>query len=155
MTSHFIRYFARRAESIRFQLGLTEQNVSSVEEGKEQTKDGKQVYFAPAPIPNDSAPASSMRGHSSPPGLKGVLSDKGKGLEEYSGEPNDRCAFCEIINEGAPCFKVYEDEHVLAFLDILPIREGHLLVVPSEFLPAPFDLGAALHRGNEGTDAFI
>ncbi|KAI0269855.1 HIT-like protein [Gloeopeniophorella convolvens] len=40
------------------------------------------------------------------------------------------CAFCQIIRRGAPAHRVYEDEHVVAFLDILPLRPGHTLVVP-------------------------
>lgn len=38
--------------------------------------------------------------------------------------------FSKIIAGELPCFKVYEDEHVLAFLDINPIQPGHTLVVP-------------------------
>jgi histidine triad (HIT) family protein len=38
--------------------------------------------------------------------------------------------FSKIIAGELPCFKVYEDEHVLAFLDIHPIQPGHTLVVP-------------------------
>src|SRR5680860_576806 len=39
------------------------------------------------------------------------------------------CIFCKIIAGEAPCYKVYEDEHVLAFLDINPVNPGHTLVV--------------------------
>lgn len=42
------------------------------------------------------------------------------------------CIFCKIINNEMPASKVYEDEHVLAFMDIRPVNEGHLLVVPKE-----------------------
>jgi histidine triad (HIT) family protein len=38
--------------------------------------------------------------------------------------------FSKIISGELPAFKVYEDEHVLAFLDINPIQPGHTLVVP-------------------------
>jgi histidine triad (HIT) family protein len=38
--------------------------------------------------------------------------------------------FSKIIAGELPCFKVYEDEHVLAFLDINPIQPGHTLVIP-------------------------
>ena len=31
-----------------------------------------------------------------------------------------------------PCHRVYEDEHVIAFLDIAPVSRGHVLVVPKE-----------------------
>ena len=40
--------------------------------------------------------------------------------------------FTRIIAGEIPCHRVYEDEHVLAFLDIGPLSEGHLLVIPKE-----------------------
>lgn len=40
------------------------------------------------------------------------------------------CIFCKIIKGEAPCFKVYEDDKVLAFEDISPFSEGHTLVIP-------------------------
>ncbi len=40
--------------------------------------------------------------------------------------------FSKIIRGEIPCHKVYEDEHVLAFLDINPLSEGHTLVIPKE-----------------------
>lgn len=40
--------------------------------------------------------------------------------------------FTRIIRGQIPCHKVYEDEHVLAFLDIAPLSKGHVLVVPKE-----------------------
>ena len=40
--------------------------------------------------------------------------------------------FSKIIRGELPCYKVYEDEHVLAFLDIHPLCEGHTLVIPKE-----------------------
>jgi histidine triad (HIT) family protein len=39
------------------------------------------------------------------------------------------CIFCKIIAGQIPCAKLYENDHVLAFLDIGPISEGHTLVV--------------------------
>ena len=38
--------------------------------------------------------------------------------------------FMRIIRGELPCVKVYEDEDVLAFMDIMPQSEGHTLVVP-------------------------
>ena len=38
--------------------------------------------------------------------------------------------FLKIINGEIPATKVYEDEHVVAFLDIRPVNPGHTLVVP-------------------------
>jgi histidine triad (HIT) family protein len=40
--------------------------------------------------------------------------------------------FTKILRGEIPCHKVYEDEHVLAFLDINPISRGHTLVIPRE-----------------------
>jgi histidine triad (HIT) family protein len=40
--------------------------------------------------------------------------------------------FSEIISGEIPCHKVYEDDHVLAFLDIFPLAKGHTLVIPKE-----------------------
>jgi histidine triad (HIT) family protein len=40
--------------------------------------------------------------------------------------------FSKIIRGEIPCHKVYEDAHVLAFLDINPLSHGHTLVIPKE-----------------------
>lgn len=40
------------------------------------------------------------------------------------------CIFCSIINGDIPCAKVFENEHVLAFLDISQVTKGHTLVIP-------------------------
>lgn len=40
--------------------------------------------------------------------------------------------FSKIISGEIPCHKVYEDAHVLAFLDINPLSRGHTLVIPKE-----------------------
>ena len=40
--------------------------------------------------------------------------------------------FDKILDGSIPCHRVYEDEHVLAFLDIGPLSEGHTLVIPKE-----------------------
>jgi histidine triad (HIT) family protein len=38
--------------------------------------------------------------------------------------------FAKILRGELPCYKVYEDDHVLAFLDIMPRSPGHTLVIP-------------------------
>ena len=43
--------------------------------------------------------------------------------------------FSKILRGEIPCHKVYEDDRVLAFLDIGPVSRGHTLVIPKE--PAP------------------
>lgn len=40
------------------------------------------------------------------------------------------CIFCKIIKGDIPCAKVFEDDKILAFLDIMPANKGHVLVVP-------------------------
>ena len=44
----------------------------------------------------------------------------------------ENCIFCRIVNGEIPAEKVYEDDLVLAFLDIGPINYGHVLVIPKE-----------------------
>ena len=44
----------------------------------------------------------------------------------------DNCLFCKIVKGDIPCYKIYEDEFVLAFLDIACDAEGHTLVVPKK-----------------------
>lgn len=42
------------------------------------------------------------------------------------------CIFCKIIAGDIPSYKVYEDEYLLAFLDINPVSPGHTLIIPKE-----------------------
>jgi histidine triad (HIT) family protein len=44
----------------------------------------------------------------------------------------DDCVFCKMVEGEIPLAKVYEDEAVLAFLDIRPISDGHTLVIPKQ-----------------------
>lgn len=43
---------------------------------------------------------------------------------------DENCLFCKIINGSIPCYKVYEDDNALAFLDIHPCSVGHTVVIP-------------------------
>jgi len=43
---------------------------------------------------------------------------------------HDDCIFCKITNGDIPSAKVYEDDAVLAFLDISQVTKGHTLVIP-------------------------
>ena len=51
------------------------------------------------------------------------------------------CIFCKIVAGQVPCTKLYEDDDVLAFLDINPVTYGHTLVISKEhystFLSTP------------------
>jgi histidine triad (HIT) family protein len=54
------------------------------------------------------------------------------------------CVFCAIVDDRAPASMVYEDEDVIAFLDINPVTPGHLLVVPRKHLPMLADVDEVL-----------
>ncbi len=42
------------------------------------------------------------------------------------------CIFCQIVAGKIPSYKIYEDDKVLAFLDIAPVNYGHTLVIPKK-----------------------
>lgn len=44
------------------------------------------------------------------------------------------CIFCKIIDGDIPCNKVYEDEYVLAFHDISPKADTHILLIPKQHI---------------------
>lgn len=44
--------------------------------------------------------------------------------------PDSSCIFCRIARGEIPSMKVFEDDKSLAFLDINPLAEGHLLIIP-------------------------
>lgn len=48
--------------------------------------------------------------------------------------------FTKIINGEIPCYKIYEDDKTLAFLDIHPESKGHVLVVPKKEVDKIYDL---------------
>ena len=50
------------------------------------------------------------------------------------------CIFCKIIQGEIPATKVYEDEKVLAFMDINPLNDGHTLVVPKRHAETIFEI---------------
>ena len=50
------------------------------------------------------------------------------------------CLFCKIINGDIPSIKVYEDEHVYAFMDIMPLTKGHTLLIPKTHCQDLFDM---------------
>jgi histidine triad (HIT) family protein len=49
------------------------------------------------------------------------------------------CIFCAIARGEAPAFKVFEDAHTIAFLDIFPVTDGHTLIVTKEHFPTLFE----------------
>jgi len=58
-----------------------------------------------------------------------------------SGVPS--CIFCRIAAGEAPAAKVYEDDFALAFLDLFPVAEGHMLVIPKAHYENLFEAGEA------------
>lgn len=66
------------------------------------------------------------------------------------GTPDPDCIFCKIVAGEIPCHKLYEDEHVLAFLDIGPLSAGHTLVIPKGHYEAidqvPAEVAASMGR---------
>jgi len=57
---------------------------------------------------------------------------------------SSNCIFCNIIAGADPSVLVYEDDICIAIMDIFPIREGHVLVIPKEH-------AALVHELNEKT----
>jgi len=55
--------------------------------------------------------------------------------------------FTKIINGEIPAYKIAEDAHYIAFLDIFPLAKGHTLVVPKVEVDKYFDLDDATIAG--------
>ena len=53
-----------------------------------------------------------------------------------------QCIFCRIVRGEAPSHPVYEDERTLAFMDIAPVSDGHVLVIPRAHGATIFEVGA-------------
>jgi len=51
--------------------------------------------------------------------------------------------FAKILRDEIPCVKVFEDDKTLAFMDVMPESDGHVLVVPKEPAENILDLSAA------------
>lgn len=56
------------------------------------------------------------------------------------------CIFCKIANGEIPSAKVFENEHVLAFMDISQVTKGHTLVIPKVHKENVFDLTPEIAR---------
>jgi len=52
----------------------------------------------------------------------------------------DECIFCKIVSGKIPATKLYEDDLVLSFLDIMPAAKGHALVVPKRHYATLLDM---------------
>src|SRR3982074_193923 len=67
-----------------------------------------------------------MPAHSAKPTTR--LGEQAQGAAMTAYDTNN--IFAKILRGEFPCYKVYEDDHVLAFLDIMPRSLGHTLVIP-------------------------
>lgn len=54
------------------------------------------------------------------------------------------CVFCQIVNGNIPSYKIYEDENVLAILDISQATKGHTLVIAKEHYKNLYDIDEVL-----------
>ncbi|MDR2199471.1 MAG: HIT family protein [Deltaproteobacteria bacterium] len=57
---------------------------------------------------------------------------------------SEKCVFCEIAHGRIPSIRVYEDADFIAFMDINPISEGHLLLVTRGHYPKTTDVPDAI-----------
>ena len=53
---------------------------------------------------------------------------------------NEVCTFCKLAKKEETANLIYEDDSVMAFLDINPVNEGHTLVIPKKHLVTIFDI---------------
>lgn len=58
----------------------------------------------------------------------------------------DDCIFCKIIAGDIPSSKVYENEHVAAFLDISQVTKGHTLVIPKTHIENVYEFTPELSK---------
>ncbi|KAL7415640.1 HIT-like domain-containing protein [Mrakia frigida] len=73
-----------------------------------------------------------------------------EGLPVWEEDSDASCIFCKIVAGTTKAFKVWEDELTVAFLDKMPLRRGHVLLIPKLHCPRvsdlPGNIGAALGR---------
>ncbi len=55
---------------------------------------------------------------------------------------DDQNVFAKILRGEMPCFRLYEDDDTLAFMDIMPRADGHCLVIPKKPARNIFDVDA-------------
>jgi histidine triad (HIT) family protein len=53
---------------------------------------------------------------------------------------DESCIFCRIARKQVPASTVYEDETVMAFMDIRPLSKGHTLIIPKDHYMGIFDI---------------
>lgn len=82
-----------------------------------------QKIHSPAESGRTAAPLGGTR----PAGTHPLRRGRGHGASHPSSQ---HCPFCRIAQGEAPCYRIYEDEYTLAFLDTAGDVEGHTLVIP-------------------------
>lgn len=55
-------------------------------------------------------------------------------------QPVENCIFCKIVAGEIPAKKVYEDERIIAFHDIQPQANVHVLIIPKKHIPTMMDV---------------
>lgn len=60
------------------------------------------------------------------------------------------CLFCKILNKEIPNYTVYEDENVLAFLDIFPCSKGHTVVITKKHFENLWDMNVETFQAVAG-----
>jgi histidine triad (HIT) family protein len=56
------------------------------------------------------------------------------------------CIFCKIIGKEIPKRILWENDHFLVFLDVMPVQPGHLLIIPKEHIENAFDMPDSLYE---------
>jgi len=57
-------------------------------------------------------------------------------------ESIENCVFCKILKGEMPVSMIYEDEKIAVFVDLYPVNEGHLLIIPKYHAPYMKDVDA-------------
>ena len=55
--------------------------------------------------------------------------------------------FSKIVAGEIPCYKIAENDNFLAFLDVFPLKKGHILVIPKKEVDYIFDLDNETYNG--------
>jgi histidine triad (HIT) family protein len=75
--------------------------------------------------------ADSQSSQSSQPAQKSQQAS----MQEIISKQKEQCVFCKIVAGEIPSTKVYEDDKVIAVMDINPAADGHVLLMPKEHYP--------------------
>ncbi len=68
---------------------------------------------------------------------------------------SENCIFCKIIDGQIPCFKLFEDENTLAFMDINPVHPGHALIIPKQHAANLFEVSTEALLNTVGSAQMI